>query len=347
VFEYEAPAPVDSEVDAASERLAINVCQSAISADNWDDFAKSCDASFRCSYAGTHLWQFEHDIFSRVERLELFFQSGSDPIKIGQCAVGIGRSRMVFSDTIQILPEFEQLWSDCMEAILRHLGPGLYQYGSEWTIAPCRAQATASLSGVAGLRSRFVDVQAIDFTRWSDFATYYQSVSTNARRNIKKAEKTYDQLAFREQTGSSVFIDLLPLQILRHRLFGRKGIKSSLTALIFRSTIRTLATSRYSVSVSLTHNSQTIARYLGINFGRNCFYMESAAEHEHPYAASYLLKEMIGRSYTGSAGRGHFVMGPDDHQQRGQPAWDGLVRSRQQWNVSSFPTSVITFQYDT
>jgi hypothetical protein len=345
VFEYEVPETADDGAAEVNKRRIVNVCKSTMSAESWDDFAKVCDASFRCSYAGTHLWQFEHDVFSKVERLELFLQVGPGQVKIGQCAVGIGRKRIVFSDTIQLLPEFEECWSDCMRAVLDHLGPGLYQYGSEWTIAPCRAQAAASLAGIVELRSRLVDVQAIDFSRWDDFETYYKSVSTNARRNVKKAEKAYDKLGFREQTGRAVFRGLLPLQILRHRLFARKGVRSSLAALLVRSTIRTLATFRYNVLVGLTHGPHTLARYLGINFGRNYFYMEAAAEPEHPYAASYLLHEMISRSYTESNGRGHFVMGPDDHQQRGTPAWDGLVRSRQQWNVSAFPTSVLTFHY--
>lgn len=344
MFEYQVFDEVMEEAAPVGDR-AVEVVRSTASSDEWDEFAKACDASFRCSYAGTHLWQLEHHVFSKVERLEFYLKIGPCPIKIAQCAIGIGRAASVFSDTLQILPAFDVFFSDCLSAALELLGPGQYQYGSEWTIAPCRAATVSAISGISALQSRFVEVQAIEFSQWRDFASYYQSVSTNARRNVKKAEKAYDALTFSDQSGSGVLMDVVPLQVLRHKLFLRKGVRSSLAGLILRSTLRTIATSRYSVSVSLAHRAQTLARYLGINFGRNVFYMESAAEQDHPYAASFLLKEMIRRGFEASNGRGHFIMGPDDHQQRGTPAWDGLVRSRQQWNAVGRPTSVLTFAY--
>lgn len=345
MFKYRAIEALPNAADPFAETGLVTVTKSQSSADQWDEFAKDCDASFRCCYTGARLWQFEHDPLSRIERLDLFLQLGSTRMKIGQCSVGVGRNFMVFTDTIQILPAFENCWFQCMQAVLRHLGPGRYRYGSEWTIAPCRASAVSEMAGVTGVRARFVDVFAIDFRRWADFDTYVQSISTNAKRNINKARKTYDHLEVQERTKMGVFLNILPLQRLRHRLFLKKGVKSSLIALFARSALRTLATPHYSSAAILAHGSQTLARYLQITFGRNSFYMEAAADGDHPYASSYLLREMVKRSFERSNGVGHFVMGPDDHGQSGTASWDGLARSRLQWNASPHPTSILEFEY--
>jgi hypothetical protein len=345
VFKYRLFEAASGEMGALAGETLVGVKRSEVSAEQWDEFAKTCDASFRCSFAGVRLWQFEHDALSRIERLDIYLALSPTPIKIGQCAVGVGRRATVFTDTIQILPAFDSYFQRAMQAVLSHLGPGQYRYGSEWTIAPCRVRDVTSISGVSDVAARQVDVYAIDFSRWSDFDTYFQAVSTNAKRNINKARKAYDTLSVEERTSLGVFLNILPLQRLRHRLFVKKGVKSSIVTLFLRSAFRTLATSRYSSSASLAHGHQTLARFLQITFGRNSFYMEAAAESDHPYASSYLLREMVKRAFEQSDGRGRFVMGPDDHGQSGIPSWDGLVRSRLQWNAEAHPTSVFEFQY--
>ncbi|SFB63001.1 hypothetical protein SAMN03159496_06136 [Rhizobium sp. NFR07] len=337
-------AASDGPLGLAGETI-VGAKRSEVSAEEWDEFAKLCDASFRCSYAGTRLWQFEHDPLCRIERLDIYLALSLTPIKIGQCAVGIGRRSSVFTDTIQILPAFNSYFQQSMQAVLRHLGPGQYKYGSEWTIAPCRVHEVASIAGVKDVHARHVDVFAIDFTRWNDFETYFQAVSTNAKRNINKARKTYEKLTVQEQRKLNVFLNILPLQRLRHRLFVKKGVKSSIFTLFLRSAFRTLATSRYSSSARLADGHATLARFLQITFGRNSFYMEAAADSGHPYASAFLLREMIKRAFEQSGGLGRFVMGPDDHGQAGTPSWDGLVRSRLQWNASAHPTSVFEFTY--
>lgn len=345
MFEYQISAAAFEGSETSGEPVSVCARKFAASGDAWDDFAKACDASFRCSFTATSLWQLEHHVLSRLERFELMLQVGRHPIKIGQCAVGRGRSRIIFADTIQLLPAFESFWPECMQALLQYLGPGRYQYGSEWTLAPCRAEEIRGLAGVGNLNARSVDVQAIDFSEWPTFEDYYKSVSTNARRNVKKAAATYDQLVVHEQRSAGVFVDLLPLQLLRYRLFRRKGVRASLAGLVLRSAFRTLATAKYTFSVSLANKSLPIARYLGIEFGRNSYYLESAAGADHPAASSHLLKLMVSRAFEHGEGRGKFVMGPDDYRQHGQAAWDGLVRSRKQWKATPHPTSVVSFVY--
>lgn len=345
MFKYRLFEAASDDISGLTGETLVRVKRSEVSAEQWDDFAKLCDASFRCSFAGARLWQFEHDPLCRIERLDIYLALNPTPIKIGQCAVGIGRRSTVFTDTIQILPAFDSYFQQSMQAVLLHLGPGQYKYGSEWTIAPCRVREVTSIEGVTGVSAREVDVFAIDFTRWSDFESYFQAVSTNAKRNINKARKTYESLTVEEKTKVGVFLNILPLQRLRHRLFVKKGVKSSIVTLFLRSAFRTLATSRYSSSARLADGSATLARFLQITFGRNSFYMEAAAESDHPYASAYLLREMVKRAYEQSGGLGRFVMGPDDHGQSGTPSWDGLVRSRLQWNASAHPTSVFEFTY--
>jgi hypothetical protein len=64
------------------------------------------------------------------------------------CAIGVGRTRKVFADGTQLLPCFEPLWIQAMIAVLSEVGPGLYHYGSDWSLEPCRAATIGQIPGV-------------------------------------------------------------------------------------------------------------------------------------------------------------------------------------------------------
>lgn len=312
----------------------------------WDDFAGNCDASFRCTHRAAAYWQLEDHLFSRLVYLELFLQLGSDKVKVGQCAVSVGRRLKVFSDTIQLLPTYRALWPECMAAVLARLGPGEYRYGSEWSLEPSKVEAFRAVRGVKVREARMIDLQAVAFQSYESWEQYYRSVSTNARRNVQKAERTYSDLSIRERAGPQVFRDLVQFEVSRHRLFRQKNVPSSRTSLVLRSGFRLLATRDFSFSTTLISADATLARYMGIELGGNHFFLEAAAEASRSGAASYLLRAMIKRAYLRSNGKGTFVFGPDDHRQQGNPAWEGLVRSREQWKATPHATSVVAFSYE-
>jgi hypothetical protein len=332
--------------DATSQSAQLRACPSVASAAEWDGFAQRCGASFRCSHRGSAAWQFEFHRLHRLRRLELFLVGRDRTEKIGQCAVGVGRRHSLFSDGLHLLPEHELRWSAAMAAVLRHLGPAAYIYGSEWSVEPPREAELRQLPGatVTGLQSFSVDV--VDFSRWDSWEGYLRAVSSNARRNVKKAVQAYPALAVLDGVGPLSARRYAESVVLRRQLFQRKGVARSAVGMVVRSLARQLSLRRYSHAAYLVDGRRLLAYYSGIAFGRNHYYLEGAARPGEPGTSWYLLLEMIRRAFDATGGQGKFVMGSDDGTQAGDKQWEGLRRSRQQCCATKFPTSVVRFTYD-
>lgn len=316
---------------------------SVANAADWDRFAQRCDASFRCIHKASRIWQLERSLFIKLLRLDIVLRDAGSPVKIGQCAVGMNGGVRTFADALQLLPEYRHLWPQAMQSVLQVTGPGRYRYGSDWNMEPSRADELAGLDGVELRKVHPVDILAVDFTDWDSWDAYYRQVSTNAKRNVKKAKKSYGDIRISDRQGLAIYQDLLPLQYARFTMFRRKSVASNCLSLIMRSSVRVAATSAYSTSARMTAEGDVIARYLGIDFGQTSFFLEAASGQAASGASSYLLKAMIERAFLRTQGKGAFVFGPDDHRQQGQPAWEGLVRSRLQWKAKPHPTAIICF----
>lgn len=334
-----------SSASHASPASQIRVDDSTSDRPAWDAFAQACDASFRCAHQAARIWQFEHHVFFRTSFLDIHLAQEEGSRKIGQCAIGIGHRKRTFADALQLLPEYRHLWQDAMRAVLSRSGPGLYTYGSEWTLDPCRGEDLARIDGVSVKDVHTLDVQAIDFSAWPTWDAYYRAISTNAKRNAQKLERSSAALHVRMDHSWGVLPSFVPLQLSRYRLFKRKSVAASLPRLIGRSGLRLVATHTYSRLAKLTADDANLAFYLDIPFGRNTFFLEAAPAGNFEGASAYLLRAMINDSYARSGGRGRFVMGPDDHGQHGTPVWEGLKRSREQWRATAHPTSVSVFSY--
>ena len=318
---------------------------SEASAGAWDRFAQRCGASFRCAYAAGVAWQFESHWAFRLRRLDLVRQTPDGPLKIGQCAVGIGRSRRVFADGLQLLAEYRSLWPSAIKAVLRHLGTGTYTYGSEWSVEQPRDHALTSLDGVTVDDVRPTHVDVIDLNRWANFDAYRMSTSSNVRRNVKKAEKSYPGLRIAENDGLMRADQFLQSVRMRRSLFRRKGIAKSGVGMAVRSFARLMALQKYNHSAMLFDGRELLAAYTGVKFGRHFSYLEGASADDSRGASWYLLMAMIERAFDATGGKGLFVMGSDDGTQAGDPAWEGLRRSRRQACATAIPTAVVTFRY--
>ncbi|MBO9135263.1 hypothetical protein J5289_20610 [Rhizobium sp. B230/85] len=322
--------------------VAIRVFAFTQGATSWDAFAQRCEASFRCAFHASRMWQIDYNPLMRLVRLDIILCTADDQVKIGQCAVGIRKSDHVFCDAIQVLPDYRHLWSLSMRAVLSHLGDGYYRYGSDWCLDKCRSAELHALPGVSVISTAAVDMIAIDFKRWESFDAFYKEVSKNARRNVQKAERSYPGLDFAIRRQWQIFWDLVPLELSRLRLFKKKRILTSRASLVIRSLSRVLTTSKFSFTARNVSGDKTLARFMGITFGPIMFFMEAAAAEDHGGgAASHLLKCMIETAYMQTTGRGMFVFGPDNHENDADPVWQGLARSRLQWQAKSYPISVV------
>lgn len=331
-----AQSPVAAKVFAS---------ESAASSGVWDRFAQRCGASFRCAHSAGAAWQFESHWAFRLRRLDVFQETPAGPKKVGQCAVGVGRRLRIFADGLQVPPEFKTLWPLAMEAVLRKLGPGQYQYGSEWSVEPPRDHALVRLDGVTVDTVSPTQVDVIDLSRWAGFEDYRMSASSNVRRNVRKAEKSYPALRIVDSDGMMRADQFVHSVRLRQSLFRRKGIHRSAVGMAVRSLARLLALRKYNHTAMLFDGRELLASYTGVRFGRQFSYLEGASGDDTRGASWYLLMAMIERAFQESDGNGLFVMGSDDGTQAGDPAWEGLRRSRRQACATSVPTAVVQFRY--
>ena len=306
----------------------------------WDAFAGQCEASFRCARRAAHGWQFEHHLIHRLHHLDLWLTTTDGRRQVGQCAVGVGRRRRVFADALQLLPEDGHRWAAAMAAVLGRLSSGTYVYGSDWNPEPPRQADLALIPGVTVTAVQPTDLAIVDLTRWATADDYLQSVSTNARRNARKAAHHWPGLAVGPPAGGR---DTWTALRLRRAMYRRKGVGRSVLAMVARSAARTLCTRGYARPIHATAGRAVLATHVGIEFGRRWYYLEGASAADDHGAAWHLMLAVIGRAHAD--GCESFVMGSDDGSQAGSPHWEGLRRSRQQCGATYVPTSTVVFDY--
>ena len=321
----------------------VHVRPTTATAAAWDGFAQDCHASFRCGHRGTRAWQAEWP--HRLHRLDLFAAGPDGERKVGQCAVGVGRRRRTFADGVQLLPDHAALWPPAVAAVLDHLGPGTYQYGSEWSLEPPRQDGLAGVPGVAVTGVRPTDVDVIDFARWPTLAAYRRAVSENVRRNVKRATAAHPGAVVVDGPGWIGARRYLRAVALRRAMYRRKGVRRSTAGMVARSVARGLGTGPFARSAYLVDGGTLLASYGGVDFGPLACYLEGASRPDNQGASWALLMAIIERAYDRTGGTGRFVMGSDDGTQAGTPAWEGLRRSRRQCCANPVPTSVVRFTY--
>ena len=332
-----ADAP-PSLAEPGESRWSITLQQSTCSSQEWDSFAQQCGTSFLCAYNALKIWQLNHQFYARVRTYDILLSEYGSLKKIGQFAISSGYKLRVFTDSIQLLPEYQPLWQRIMTSILAELGPGVYRYGSDWSLEPPREQALEAIPGVKIEAVKPITVDAVDFSRWPTWDDYLQAISTNIRRNVARSKKTYTDLFVRVRRGVGALIDGPILLRLRAGMYRRKNVHFSSVSIISRYVIRMIALRRYAVVAVASTKSQALAGCSGIDFGDHTYYIEGGCRTPNNGAAWHLLLCMLRRTYGRTGSTGKFVMGC------GGESSTGLARSRQQCRVTSHPTSIVFFR---
>lgn len=320
---------------------SIEVAHARNKGEDWDRFAAACGASFRCARRALSLWQFDHHLLHRVKRLELFARVEGERRKIGQCALGLGRRRRVFADSLQLLPEHRGLWGEAMQAVLRHLGPGEYHYGSQWNLEAPREEALGLLPGVRVLKVEAITLDVVEFRQWPSWESYFRAISNNAKRNAKRAQEQFEQIELQTRSGAAALRSWRSFHALKSMLAQRKKLGLSSAKSLLRFAMRTAALGGGNFTALLRCEGQPAAGFAGIDFGDNTYFLEAGSRDSNNGAAWHLLLSMLARAYARQP-RGCFVMGA----QYARDARDeGLAFSRRQVRVTLMPTSEVTFLY--
>jgi hypothetical protein len=322
---------------------AITVATNTQSRPEWDEFAARCGASFRGSYRASRAWQLDHHLRCRVHYLSLHIELEGRPLKIAQAAVGVGGRRRVFAEGLQILPEYRCLWHDAMVALLSHLGDGEYHYGGRWNLEPSRADELASIAGVTPISTERATIHFIDFSQWKSWESYLASVSTNAKRNAKRAEKEAGQLVVSQHRGRSTMADLYQLVRLRKKMHDRKQLNGQSLNFLFRFLLRTAALGDEVYTAVLQADGKAVAAYGGVTFGPFTYYMESGSLDGNMGMSWFLMLRMIREAYE-RAPKGRFFLG-SYYDNSGITEDPGLRFFRDQCRSVSHSTSEVVFRY--
>jgi hypothetical protein len=275
--------------------------------------------------------------------LGCYIECDGVPLKFAQAAVGIGRRLRVFADDLHLLPEYRHLWQQAMMAVLAHLGPGIYQYGGNWSLEPPRGPELASLNGVALLERRSITVHFVDFSQWKSWDSYISSVSSNAKRNAKRAEKEIPSLSIAERTGTSTLHDLPSLLPLRKAVFERKGMHARSFRFLCRFMLRATLLHRYAFTAVVRRDGKPIANFGGVWFGHNTYYLESGSGEDNLGVTWFLLLRMLRNAYE-RAPSGRFFLGAY-YDSSGITDDAGLRFFRDQCRAVSHPTAEYVFSY--
>jgi hypothetical protein len=244
---------------------------------------------------------------------------------------------------MQLLPEQERCWAAAMRGILTRLGPAHCTYGWNWNLEPPREDTLAGFAGVEVTSVRPFFIQAVDFSNWSSWDDYYRSISENARRNAKAADRNHPDLAIEVRRGTDwlrYMPDLVHLQMDQAR---RYGWRDSALSRMVHYTALTLACSEFTVGAAARAGGKTLAVSNGWAAGPNFWYINAASERENGGAAWKLLIEMLRFSYE-RAPQGKFVMGHVDYAIHDDAEGGGLLRSRRSCRVTDYPASIVTFR---
>jgi hypothetical protein len=309
----------------------------------WDAFALKCNASHRGLHGWMKFWQIGNLILFRTIRYSIFHQSAGGRTRIGQCAVGLGLRQKVFADGLQLLPEYQNTWAACMQAVLNKLGPGRYVYGSDWSLEPPREGELSTLAGVAVISVNRHMVEAVDFARWGSWEEYERSVSLNVRRDIKKVQSRYKRFKLEVKRGIEALAYIPQVAYSRSKMLRRKSMPIDLASILKNHAMRSLLMTEYAFSAVLHGDGQVLATFGGSEIGGQVQYFDGGSTQND--GSGWLLMMSLMQDFYRRHPNGRFVMGSSHLDDNQINEWNSSFRYRRDARVSGFPTSVVTFEF--
>jgi hypothetical protein len=261
---------------------------SSFSPNEWNSCVSASDGSFLGS------WEIlrARRLFSRIEFFDIVSLSGSGtPLKIGQCALKVTKSKITFLDRFHLKQQYNHLRAQCFQLVIHHFGTRTYQYGSQWNCED-RFEINCIPNFVCeSLHEILFHVDFINLADWRDFAAYRRAVSENIRRDYRKAEQASATIETRR--GISAFTELLALARLRRYVMQKNEKPFSLGAdvLVHAAKLLTLGKTGFISTVRI--NGKCLAAFFGTEFGSSLFYNTGATSNSRLGAGSYLFLTLI------------------------------------------------------
>ncbi|MEJ1934358.1 hypothetical protein WDZ92_29530 [Nostoc sp. NIES-2111] len=325
--------------------LRISAEKGPIARSEWNAFAESSKASFHGSASGRFYWL--HQFLNVFRRVDVTVYAGEGPArqKIGQCSVAVGRKVSVFAYGLQLAPGFEEFFCECLCAVLQVLGPGRYQYGSKWSLEPARESWLARIPGVTVGQVRHFGVDAVDLSAYQCVNHYISSVATNAKRNLKKAERADPPLTIRVRRGLSTALDIPSHLKCRIAMYRRKGVPYSVSRMLLAYLLRATLLREYSYSAVAMQDGSPVATFGAVTFGSQLFYIDGGSTDESTGFGWALTLHVLADHFAKQP-QGYFVLGCADlPADEDESHFEVQVRSRRDARAARYRTAMITFDW--
>lgn len=271
----------------------------------WDAFVDQAGGSFRESWSIVG----GHRVFGglRIFEFELDEAPGA---KIGQCAIVGSRAKAIFLDRIQLLPQFDDRWTQCFHAVVRQVCARKYVYGSLWNQERPRAPAIDGLT-ISAVPEHSFHIDIIDFAKWNSFDNYYRAVSENVRREFTRAQRS-GAVRIDILRGQSA-ITAIPSLIRTRRHVERKHGLAYKHARDWWSDFlncaaKLIAFGNRAYIARAMVGRDCLATFYGIEQGSRLYYITGGTKPNREGAGSYLLLKLI-QEWFDKAPSGQFVFG--------------------------------------
>jgi len=314
---------------------------------SWDRFALDWGGSYRGSRRHALAWSAKRGWRTRVRFIEVWrnVEGGSAPRKTAQVVVALSGGEGAFLDRLVVGGEDPLDWISCMQSVIQRLPSGTYTYGWDLNTEAAREGDISALSGVEVVGVRPLIVHVVEFATWSSWDDYYRAMSTNVRRNVKKAHQEFEELRVVHGEGWRAIRLVRALLRLRTDMYERKGLRFREGAAFINSLANALVGSGHFFTSVAAAGPMPLAAVSGVVFGGTTYYMEGGSSSDNRGASWFLLVDMLRRAYQRDP-LGRVVMGYLDPSTHDEELGGGLLRSRRSCRVTNIETSIVRFVWN-
>jgi hypothetical protein len=186
--------------------------------------------------------------------------------------------------------------------------------------------------------------QEVHFRNWKTWDEYYRNISTNSKRNYKRAVNNIEDLNIVNNHGLAAVTELWFLTKSKRTTSISKSLNFNLLDFVARFIVRSvLFGDRQFVSVVRSGRTRLVA-ISGIEFGSRLFYLDGGTCVERRGANWYLMIEAL-KEFRRRCPEGIFMMGAIDHPYPTHKEAQGVVRFRLACRVTNLHGCVVKFLY--
>ena len=312
----------------------------------WDATAIKAGSSYKMSFKYIVQKTYVSFLTSKIMIFEIFLKEENKHKlkKVGQFVIERNKSYYEFIDKLVLLPEYEYLWSDAISAALLLIGRGRYLYGWNWNLEESKIKVLEAIQNVEIISEKKIHISFIDFSRWKNWKDYYREISTNSKRNAKKAELILENISIEYYFGYNLLIKIPDLMNNREKLYRNKSLPFDKIRLFFSYVSRVIIHKNNAYGIFCQSSENVYSSLSGIEFGKAFYFLDGGRSGDSS-GASWLLMIKALETFYQKYPTGKFIMGYVDYDIHDEGKSSGLIRSRMSCRAEEMITSKVLFYF--